>query len=72
MLTPDLAAGAHKVRLGGNDAAHDLEPPQGEADELLDFTELYLIYVYSLPERLKLRRAKAAEEKAKNSGGDPT
>lgn len=68
-LTPELAAWAHEVRLGGNDAAHDLEPftPE-EAGELLDFAELYLIYVYTLPERLKLRRAKAAEEKAKQSG----
>lgn len=71
MLTADLAAWAHEVRLGGNDAAHDLEPyTQDESDELLGFAELYLIYVYSLPERLKLRRAKAAAEKAKRSGGD--
>lgn len=65
-LTPDLADWAHQVRLGGNDAAHDLEPftPE-EADELLDFAELYLIYVYSLPERLRLRRAKAPEGEAK-------
>jgi hypothetical protein len=35
-----------------------------EAEELLDFAELYLIYVYSLPERLKLRREKTAAEKA--------
>lgn len=69
-LTPELAEWAHEVRLGGNDAAHDLEPftPE-EAGELLDFVELYLIYVYTLPERLKLRRAKAAEEKATQSSG---
>ena len=29
-----------------------------EAEELLDFVELYLTYVYTLPERLRLRRAR--------------
>jgi hypothetical protein len=70
-LTPDLAKWAHEVRLGGADAAHDLDPftPE-EADELLDFAELYLIYVYSLPERLRLRREKAAKEKEKAGGSN--
>lgn len=63
-LTPDLKDWAHAVRLGGADAAHDLDPfTQEEADELLDFAELYLMYVYSLPARLKLRRERAAAEK---------
>ena len=64
-LTPELKDWAHEVRLGGADAAHDLDPfTRDEAEELLDFAELYLIYVYSLPERLKLRREKTAAEKA--------
>jgi hypothetical protein len=58
-LTPDLRDWAHEVRLGGNDAAHDLDPFQKEeAEELLDFAELYLTYVYTLPNRLKERRAR--------------
>jgi predicted RNA-binding Zn-ribbon protein involved in translation (DUF1610 family) len=58
-LTPDLKDWAHQLRIGGNDAAHDAAPfTQEEADELLDFAELYLTYVYTLPERLKKRRAK--------------
>ena len=65
-LTSDLKDWAHAVRLGGADAAHDLDPfTQEEADELLDFAELYLIYVYSLPGRLTERRARAEAEKAK-------
>jgi hypothetical protein len=65
-LTADLKDWAHAVRLAGADAAHDLDPfTQEEADELLDFAELYLIYVYSLPGRLKERRARAEVEKAK-------
>ncbi len=64
-LTPDLRDWAHQVRLGGNDAAHDLDPfTQEEADELLSFAELYLTYVYSLPARLKERRERAEKEKA--------
>lgn len=64
-LTPDLRHWAHQVRLGGNDAAHDSDPfTQEEANELLSFVELYLIYVYTLPGRLKERRESAAREKA--------
>jgi hypothetical protein len=67
-LTPDLKEWAHQVRLGGADAAHDLDPfTQEEADELLDFAELYLIYVYSIPGRLEERRARAAAERAAKS-----
>jgi hypothetical protein len=63
-LTPDLKDWAHQVRLGGNDAAHDEEPyTREEAVELLDFVELYLTYVYTLPGRLKERRDRAENEK---------
>ena len=64
-LTPDLKDWGHQVRLGGNDAAHDKDPfTKPEADELLDFTELYLTYVYTLPGRLEERKKRAAEAKA--------
>jgi hypothetical protein len=56
---------AHQVRLGGADAAHDADPfTSAEAEELLDFAELYLTYVYTLPGRLKERRERAAKGKA--------
>jgi hypothetical protein len=64
-LTADLKDWAHEVRLGGNEAAHDEEPySKEEAEELLDFAELYLTYVYTLPGRLNERRERAAAEKA--------
>jgi hypothetical protein len=64
-LTPDLQEWAHQVRLGGNDAAYDKDPfTKPEAEELLDFTELYLTYVYTLPGRLAERKAQAAAAKA--------
>jgi hypothetical protein len=53
-LTEDLRKWAHHVRLGGNDATHDEDPfTKEEAEELLDFTELFLIYVYTLPGKMK-------------------
>jgi hypothetical protein len=53
-LTEDLRQWAHHVRLEGNDAAHDEDPfTKDEAEELLDFTELFLTYVFSLPGRMK-------------------
>jgi hypothetical protein len=64
-ITPDLKGWAHEIRLGGNDAAHDEDPyTEPEAIELLDFADLYLTYVYSMPGRLKER--KAASEAAKS------
>lgn len=65
-LTPDLQEWAHQVRLGGNDASHDEDPfTRPEAEELLDFVELYLTYVYTLPGRLAERKARAEEAKTK-------
>lgn len=56
-ITSDLQDWAHHVRVGGNDAAHDEEPfEKVEAEDLLSFTELYLVYVYTLPGRLRARR----------------
>lgn len=67
-LTPELKDWAHQVRLGGNDAAHEEDPfTRPEAEELLDFVELYLTYVYTLPGRLAERKARAAAAKAKAS-----
>jgi hypothetical protein len=65
-ITPDLKSWAHEIRLGGNDAAHDEDPyTETEAVELLDFADLYLTYVYSMPGRLKERKAAAELEKKK-------
>ncbi len=64
-LTIDLKDWAHQIRLGGNDAAHDLHPfTIEEADELIVFVELYLTYVYTLPGRLKERRERSGKDQA--------
>lgn len=69
-ITLDLKDWCHHIRMGGNEAAHDEKPySESEARELLDFVDLYLTYVYTLPGRLKERRERAAAEKKQ---GQPT
>lgn len=49
-ITPELAEWAHRVRLEGNDAAHDEDPfTVEEAEHLYKFTELVLMYLFTLP-----------------------
>jgi hypothetical protein len=62
-LTPELAKWAHHVRLEGNDAVHGDDPftPE-EAEALYKFTELVLMYLFTLPGMLKERRGEPAVE----------
>ena len=49
-LTPDLAKWAHQIRLDGNNAAHGGKPlSKKDAQSLADFTNLVLLYLYTLP-----------------------
>ena len=62
-LTPQLAEWAHHVRLEGNDAVHDDDPfTVKEAEALFRFTELVLMYLFTLPGMLKERRGEPAAE----------
>lgn len=55
-ITKDLQTWAHRVRLDGNDALHEEEQFTKEAaTELAEFTRLLLIYLYTLPEKIKRR-----------------
>ncbi|WP_081429624.1 DUF4145 domain-containing protein [Solidesulfovibrio magneticus] len=57
-LTPSMAEWAHQIRIDGNEAAHDEAPLSREvAESLRDFTELMLMYLYTLPGMLEERRA---------------
>ena len=56
-LTPAMKDWAHIIRLEGNDAAHEDQFEKGDAEQMHWFTELFLIYVYSLPARVKKYRA---------------
>lgn len=54
LITKDLQQWAHKIRLEGNEAVHELDNPTKEqAGELRLFTELVLIYLFTLPARVK-------------------
>ena len=56
-LTPDLTAWAHEIRIGGNDAVHEEKPfSEQEAQELRGFTELVLLYLFTLPKMLERAR----------------
>ncbi|SNR95310.1 protein of unknown function [Humidesulfovibrio mexicanus] len=58
-ITPAMKDWAHAIRLDGNEAAHDGDPIDKETCETLkSFTELFLMYAFTLPEMLKERRAK--------------
>ena len=49
-ITPELAEWAHHVRLEGNDAVHDEDPfTREQAEHLFKFTELLLMYLFTLP-----------------------
>ena len=62
-LTPDLAKWAHQIRLGGRDAVHKKEPSSKEdAQDLHDFTELVLLYLYTLPGMLERSQARRESE----------
>jgi hypothetical protein len=54
LITKDLQTWAHKIRLEGNEAVHEIdEPTKEQATELQLFTELVLTYLYTLPEKVK-------------------
>lgn len=62
LATISMKEWAKHVRLGGNDAAHgEDELTREEAIELRDFTETFLVYAFTLPE--KVRRAQTARTK---------
>lgn len=57
LLTENLAEWAHHIRMEGNDAAHDEDPfTSDEAKDLHRFTELVMMYLFTLPGMLKERR----------------
>lgn len=59
-LTPDLAAWAHEVRLGGNEAAHEDEPfSEDDAQDLRNFVENFLRYAFTLPSAVKRREGRS-------------
>jgi Domain of unknown function (DUF4145) len=61
ILTKDLGAWAHEVRLAGNDAAHEENPFSAEeASSLRAFTENFLRYAFTLPAAVARRAGQTA------------
>ena len=57
LITPDIKDWAHIIRDDGNTAAHEEEPvTQKHAEELLSFTEMFLMYTFTMPEMVKEKR----------------
>ncbi|MBL8643333.1 MAG: DUF4145 domain-containing protein [Rhodospirillaceae bacterium] len=55
---------AHAIRVLGNDAMHDEEPfNEDDAKKLKEFTEAFLIYVFTLPERVRKQLPETAAAK---------
>ena len=58
LITPAMRDWGHLIRLEGNSATHDEDEvfEQSDAEQMQAFTELFLIYAFTLPERVKLAR----------------
>lgn len=61
-ITDAMREWAHAIRLDGNEAAHEDEPvDKSTVLDMLSFTELMLMYAYTLPGMLAARQAKKTE-----------
>jgi hypothetical protein len=65
LLTSAMGDWSHEIRIDGNDAVHDDEPEsEHDARAAYKFTEAFLIYAFSLPQRVELNRAKRTPSSA--------
>lgn len=61
-ITEQMREWAHIVRFDANGAVHsDEEFTQQEAEEMIGFTEVFLIYSFTLPEMVRLKQEKKAK-----------
>lgn len=60
-ITKELRDWAHEIRLSGNEAVHDdVLVSEETAADLLAFTEIFLLYTFTLPNMLAQRRRAAS------------
>ena len=66
LITPAMCEWAHQIRDDGNEANHeeDVVFEQSDAEQIQAFTELFLIYAFTLPERVRLARGTDTDEDA--------
>jgi len=71
VITPYLQEWAHEVRLGGNLVAHP-EPGKRlgreDAEEIIDFADSLLHYMYVMPKRVEERRSRFGGEASAGTG----
>jgi len=54
-ITEEIATWSHRIRLLGNEAAHqEDEPTQEQIDDLANLTRMALIYMFEMPELVRL------------------
>lgn len=53
-ITKVLADWAHHIRIEGNFAIHEIKTTPEEAQEIVEFTKIFLIYTFELPYRIAL------------------
>ena len=65
LITDDIKGWAHIIREDGNEAAHEEEPVDKESsEELLAFVEMFLMYTFTLPGMVALKRHDSDREPA--------
>ncbi len=52
ILTESMKNWAHRIRMNGNEAVHELEANQNEAEEFVSFLRLFLEVSFVLPKRI--------------------
>ncbi|MFL0585824.1 DUF4145 domain-containing protein [Sphingomonas olei] len=63
-LPEDLSELSHAIRLLGSDGAHDGTCTEADALDLLEFTEILLDRVFTIPERVRLVQERSAARRA--------
>lgn len=58
VIPTDLKEYAHHIRLDGNNAAHDGSTEKEEAEDLLDFSELFLERIYTMRKQLEIAQTR--------------
>ena len=70
-ITSDMKDWAHEIRDVGNDAVHEAEPfSEKDTKDLQRFTELFLMYAFTLPGMLAERRDEDNDAGAPRENGD--
>jgi len=56
IITRALADWAHTIRLEGNQAVHEINATQDEAEEMVEFVKIFLQFTFELPARIREKR----------------